>query len=136
MGDRMNEHRVVVAWGDCDPAGIIFYPNYFRMFNAATDALFETAGFPLQRLIDEFGTVGYPMINTGATFIAPNRFGDELCIQSRIIGWGRSSFQVDHRVFKGDLVTVEAYEKRVWATGDGAGQIRSEAIPDIVKGSV
>ena len=24
-----------VHWGDCDPAGIIFYPTYFRWFDAS-----------------------------------------------------------------------------------------------------
>ncbi len=34
-----------VHWGDCDPAGIIFYPTYFRWIDAASWALFELAGF-------------------------------------------------------------------------------------------
>ena len=34
-------HRI--EWGDCDPAGIVFYPRYFEMFDGSTTALFSSA---------------------------------------------------------------------------------------------
>ena len=41
----VNRRRVRIEWGDCDPAGIVFYPRYFAMFDASTHALFEAAGW-------------------------------------------------------------------------------------------
>ncbi len=38
-----NSRKVRIEWGDCDPAGIIFYPRYFEIFDASTSALFERA---------------------------------------------------------------------------------------------
>ena len=38
-----NTRAVRIVWGDCDPAGIVFYPRYFEMFDASTTALFERA---------------------------------------------------------------------------------------------
>ncbi len=38
-----NTRTVRIEWGDCDPAGIIFYPRYFEIFDASTAALFERA---------------------------------------------------------------------------------------------
>lgn len=29
----VNRRRVTIEWGDCDPAGIVFYPRYFAMFS-------------------------------------------------------------------------------------------------------
>ena len=44
----MSEFRSIVGvfpcqvhWGDCDPAGIIFYPTYFRWMDAATWAFMD-----------------------------------------------------------------------------------------------
>ena len=37
---------LTVGWGDCDPAGIVFYPNYFRWFDDASWRLFEAGGLP------------------------------------------------------------------------------------------
>jgi len=34
---------VCIAWGDCDPAGIVFYPRYFDLFDACTTDLFSQA---------------------------------------------------------------------------------------------
>ena len=32
-----------IEWGDCDPAGIVFYPRYFAMFDSCTTGLFSQA---------------------------------------------------------------------------------------------
>ena len=37
-------HDVTVEWGDCDPAGIVYYPAYFKWFDQATYRLFLAAG--------------------------------------------------------------------------------------------
>ena len=39
----VNHRNVTIQWGDCDPAGIVFYPRYFEMFDASTAALFARA---------------------------------------------------------------------------------------------
>ena len=36
-----NTRTVRIEWGDCDPAGIIFYPRYFEIFDGSTALLFE-----------------------------------------------------------------------------------------------
>src|ERR1017187_5514616 len=50
-----NTRKVRIEWGDCDPAGIVFYPRYFEIFDASTSALFERAlraAHPLRRRRD------------------------------------------------------------------------------------
>ena len=36
-----HRRRSRIEWGDCDPAGIVFYPRYFAIFDASTALLFE-----------------------------------------------------------------------------------------------
>lgn len=38
-----NTRSLTVEWGQCDPAGIAFYPRYFEMFDAGTAHLFAAA---------------------------------------------------------------------------------------------
>ena len=33
-----SRHQVTIEWGDCDPAGIVYFPNYFRYFDGSTNA--------------------------------------------------------------------------------------------------
>lgn len=81
----VNRHQVEIEWGDCDAAGIVFYPNYFSYFDAATGRLFEMAlGMKKIAWAAKFGIVGIPMVDTGAKFIVPSRYGDVVTIETRV----------------------------------------------------
>ncbi len=132
MSGATNSRTLIVEWGDCDPAGIVFYPRYFAMFDTSTARLIEKlAGMRKAELIAAHGIVGWPMVETSARFTVPASFGDEIRIDSRITRVGRSSFGIEHRMFKGDTHCIEATEARVWAAPDPdrPGAIKGVPIP-------
>jgi len=131
----INKKKIRVEWGDCDPAGIVYYPRYFAFFDNCTAALFEAAGLPKQEMLKTYGIVGIPMVDTRARFLASSRFGDDVVVESSISEWGRSSFDVQHKLFKGEVLAVECFETRVWAarSRSNAEKIESQTIPDAVK---
>ena len=59
----INRRTIRIEWGDCDPAGIVFYPQYFKWFDAAAAALDAAAGFPRADLVERQGIV-IPMVET------------------------------------------------------------------------
>ncbi len=126
-------HRraLTIEWGDCDPAGIVFYPRYFAMFDASTAALFAAAlGMPKIAWTKRFGILGIPMVDTRASFSIPSAYGDEVVIESRVTAFRRSSFDVQHRLLKADgAVGVEGFETRVWTARDPADPARIRATP-------
>jgi 4-hydroxybenzoyl-CoA thioesterase len=126
-----NTQTILIGWGDCDPAGIVFYPRYFAWFDAATAALFAAAGLPIQKLFPELKIAGMPMVDTRARFLEPLRFGEEARIESQIAEFRRSSFDVRHRLFRGDTLAVEGFETRVWTVWDPENpeRLKSQAIP-------
>lgn len=130
-----NRKEIHVEWGDCDPAGIVYFPRFFEYFDACTNALFERAGFHKAEMLTHYGLLGIPMIDTRAQFYAPASFGEVVVVESRITEWGRSSFQVEHKLYKGDVLAAEGSEKRVWTVRDtrAPNGIRSEPIPEEVK---
>lgn len=128
----VNVRSVEIEFGDCDPAGIVYYPNYFRMFDASTAYLFEAAlGMKKIAWIRHFGIVGIPMVDTGAKFSKPSRFGDVVTIETTITELRRSSFVVGHKLFSGGDLAIEAHEIRVWAgvDPDNPDGIKSRPIP-------
>jgi 4-hydroxybenzoyl-CoA thioesterase len=128
-----NIYHVRIEWGDCDPAGIIFYPRYFDIFDAATTALFERAlGMGKLQQLKTFAIVGYPLVKTRAKFMKPTRCGDAVTVESRI-DINRSSFEVTHRLSLDGVVCVEGSETRVWAVRDGNGALKAQAVPDEVR---
>ena len=124
-----------MEWGDCDPAGIVYYPRFFEMFDACTNALFESVGFPKQEMLAKYGLLGIPMVETSAKFFVPSSFGDTVTVESKILEWGNSSFRVEHKLYRGDVLAAEGLEKRVWTVRekDGSKKLRSEKIPKEVK---
>src|SRR6058998_3823529 len=99
---RKNRKEIQVEWGDCDPAGIVYYPRYFEYFDACTNALFEKAGFKKQQMLKTYGLLGIPMVDTQAQFYVPAAFGDTVVVETQIVEWGKSSFQVRHKLFQGE----------------------------------
>ena len=89
-----NTTRLEIQFGDCDPAGIVYYPNYFRFCDNATAALvFGRARHePSATGSRHYGAAGIPMVDTGAQFIAPSTFGDVVEIRTQITELGRASF--------------------------------------------
>ena len=122
---------VKVEWGECDPAGIIFYPRYFGWFDAGTMALFERAGLPKRQMLQDHGIVGMPLVDVNAKFMIPSTYGDEVIVESAIGEWRRSSFVVRHRVLRGEALAVDGQETRVWAAPDPEkpGRIKAQPIP-------
>lgn len=104
----VNKKSIHIEWGDC------YYPRYFEFFDACTDDLFEKAGLPMNRVLEAYGIAGIPMVETRAVFTVSSAFGDNVVIESRVAKWGVSSFSVEHKLFKDNILAVECFEKRVW----------------------
>jgi 4-hydroxybenzoyl-CoA thioesterase len=130
-----NRKEIHVEWGDCDPAGIVYFPRFFEYFDACTNALFEAAGFRKAEMLKHYGLVGIPLVEASAQFYAPASFGDTVSVESRIVEWGKSSFRVEHRLYKGSVLGAEGREKRVWTVRDAESEkgMRGNAIPEEVR---
>jgi 4-hydroxybenzoyl-CoA thioesterase len=125
-----NTRTVRIEWGDCDPAGIVFYPRYFAMFDHSTTLLIErTLGMSKHQLFETYEFAGYPMVETRARFLAPTRFGDDVVIETSLTAVRRSSFDLTHRLSKDGTLAVEGFETRVWTARDPARPDRFKAKP-------
>ena len=132
MTTLTNTRTVRIEWGDCDPAGIIFYPRYFEIFDASTAMLFEAAlGMTKFQMFKNLEFSGFPLVRTHARFLKPTRFGDDVRVESKI-EFGRSSFEVEHRLSLKGETCAECSEKRDWVVRDADGQLKSHPVPETV----
>jgi 4-hydroxybenzoyl-CoA thioesterase len=127
----VNRRTLRIEWGQCDPAGIVFYPHYFLIFDSSTGWLFERTGLKPLAMRQKYGIVGLPIVDVAARFTTPCRFDDEIVVESEVSEWGRSSFTVKHRILKYGVLAVEGFEKRVWAAPhpEIAGAIKAQTLP-------
>lgn len=75
------------------------------------------------------------MVDIRAQFFIPSRYGDDVEVESQITEFGRSSFNVHHRLLRGEELAAEGFEKRVWVGADPAhpGKIKALNIPQEIK---
>ena len=124
-----------IEWGQCDPAGIVFNPRFFEMFDASSWMLFEAVlGVKPQDLAAAYGIIGIALVDARANFLKPVKFGDSVEIASRVSEFRRSSFDIEHKITVGDELAVEGTETRVWAVRDkiDPDKIKAVAIPQDV----
>jgi YbgC/YbaW family acyl-CoA thioester hydrolase len=130
--------RRTLAWGECDPAGIIFYPNYYRFMDEATWAMFAQAGYPAPRMRAEHFSL--PLVDSRCEFLSSPLFGDEIEIRSQVSKWGRSSFSLAHEfvIAKDGRLLARGSESRVWCryqAGPGS-PLKSVPIPADVRAAL
>ena len=124
--------RFRVEWAHCDPAGIIFNPNYYLWMDAGTHALLQAAGFDLAgntRADPLFR--GCPLVSSRMDFKKPLYFGDVTALTSCVEKFGNTSFVVAHAFRKGDdpEPVATGTEIRVWGYSDPDRPEKLIAVP-------
>ena len=124
--------QMMIEWGHCDPAGIVFNSRFFEFFDHSTWLLFDAAlGVKPPELAPTYGIIGIPLVDARADFRKPARFGETVEIASRVSEFRRSSFDVEHRITVDGELAVDGSETRVWAARakDDPEKIGAVAIP-------
>lgn len=105
----------IVQWGECDPAGIIYFPNYLRWMADGLNAFLIDVGLdPLKRLDGDVAT-GLPCVSCSLEFLQPAKPHDLLQHELVIARVGDKSVDIDHRFLRGETCLARGRERRVWA---------------------
>ena len=135
----MSTHKEIVytarvEFGDCDPAGIVWFPNFFRWIDAASRHFFAGCGVPRwEETTKTLGVIGTPLVDTHTRFVKAASYGDTLEIAVRITEWRDKSFVQTYRVARGDELILECEEVRIFAARREGGGIRAVPIPPEIR---
>jgi 4-hydroxybenzoyl-CoA thioesterase len=69
------------------------------------------------------------MVDTRARFLKPTKYGDDVAIETNVVEFRRSSFDVQHRLTLGGALCVECFDTRVWVERDPADPEKMRAKP-------
>ena len=98
IADPVHVHRVRVGFGDCDPAGIVYFPRFFHFFHEAMESWFDDVlGLPYADMI-HVRKLGFPAVHTEADFRSPVAMGREIAVEQRVVQLGRSSIRFAYTV--------------------------------------
>jgi 4-hydroxybenzoyl-CoA thioesterase len=89
---------ITVRFGDCDPAGLVYYPVLFHYCHAAMEEFVAArCGVGYARLMAE-RRLGFPTVNVRAEFFAPFVYGDEALVEVWVSAVGRTSVTFEYRL--------------------------------------
>ena len=84
-----------IRFSHSDPAGIVYYPNYFDMFNAVIEDWFNgRLGIDYAAQVRD-SRIGLPTVHAECDFFVPSRMGEKLTYTLLVRDIGRSSFKLE-----------------------------------------
>ncbi len=123
-------YRVDVCFGDCDPAGIVFFPNFSKWMDQSSLAFFMAQGIPPWReLVKTRGIVGTPLLEIHTRFLKTATYGETIEIHTCVEHWAAKTFRQRHVIRRGDDILCEGTEVRAFVIRDPANPDRIRAIP-------
>ncbi len=126
---RVTQMPVQVHFGDCDPAAIVFFPNFARWMDQASLHFFMSCGVPPWRELEcTRGIIGTPVLETHTRYVQTATYGETLTLHTTVEDWGRKTFRHRHRVMRGDTLICEGIETRLFTQRDLADPKRIRAI--------
>lgn len=83
-----------IRFSHCDPGGIVHFPRFFDMINAAVEDWFAVAlGLPFDTM-HMVRRYGFPIVHTQCEFLRPCRIGERLVLELSVARIGRASLDL------------------------------------------
>ncbi|MGH8857174.1 MAG: acyl-CoA thioesterase [Polaromonas sp.] len=104
-----------VRFHHCDPAGIVFYPQFFYLLHEVQEDFLAHIGFPEHTLIA--GGTGVPIVDLRTEFLGMCRNGDHLTMTLELTRIGNSSLGMHYEIRGRPQTPGEAGALKVSAHG-------------------
>ena len=123
---KVADYRVVFA--DCDPMRIVYYGNYFRLFEIGRAELFRQLGHAFPGYIER--GLHLAVLATACRYHRPARYDDVVAIHAGISSVGRARLEI-HYELKAEDGTVLVTGHTEHAILDDTG--RPQRIPQEIR---
>ena len=125
----------LIRFSDCDPAGIVFYPQYFVMLNGLVeDWVNEGLGLSYHGLVAQ-RRIGLPTVKLEVDFRAVSRMGDQVTLGLAVERLGSRSMTLAVRCFGAESGEVRMQMAQVIVT-TSLETHRAVAIPDDMRAAI
>jgi len=120
-----------IRFEHCDPAGIVFYPRYFEMFNRVVEDWFANGLDTDFRCLHDDMKSGIPTVHADCDFMLPSRLGDIVTFDLTVERIKSSSFTLNISAHAQSNERLRA--KLILAFVSLDGGIRAVPIPDAIR---
>ena len=126
--DRPFEWPVRVYYEDTDAQGVVYYANYFRFLERARTEWLRSLGVDMVALMDQERRI-FVVAEVQVRFAAPARLNDQLIVTARLKKLTRVSFDIEQKIYRGDLDGELLIDGTVKAAYLDADTMRPKRIP-------
>ncbi len=125
-------YKLKVEWGDCDPYGIVFYPNFYKWMDNSQWNYFKKINQSISKLEKLYNIKGLPLLHTEAKFLSACFREDLLNVETSLVKITNSTIKLQHIIKRKNEIVCAGAEIRVWAE-ESEGKITTKAIPSEMK---
>ena len=93
----MAEVKLQTCWADCDPAGIVYFGNFFRLFEQAEEELYLRSNTDRRALLEKYG-LWLPRVEVHVQYVNPIRLGRRIRIRIDPVFKGEKTVRLDVQV--------------------------------------
>lgn len=137
MSTLIFERPIDIRFCHCDPAGIVFHPQYYVLLNALMEDFYcEVLGTGFIETVKSYG-VGFPIAGVRSDFAAPSRPGEHCTGRLWIERLGETSIRFAMTISLGSELRLQCAETAVCVRPTATGmektpipeEIRSKLLP-------
>ena len=124
----------MVAWGECDPFGLVYFPRMLEWFNDTEHEMFAAMGYPIRGMIEHDRTT-FVMGEIHFKFVGPAAYGERVTSTMTLARIGNSTLHWRcEAVNAGTGATItDGTAIRVYANLMDDGSLKSTRIPDAMR---
>ncbi len=117
MKPFLTEYRVV--YSDCDPFNVVYYANYFTLFERGRTELFRDMGIPYSTI--EKQGLYVPVSDTRCRYKRSARYDDLLSIESVVQEIKRARITIAYRILRNNRqeLLAEGYTVHAFVNTEG-----------------
>jgi 4-hydroxybenzoyl-CoA thioesterase len=119
--------EITVRFGDCDPAGIVYYPVFFHYYHIALEEFFAARCGITYHDLREHERLGFPTVKSEAEFFVALTDGDKVTVEMDVLRVGHSSVTFVYRLMRDGQLCARAVNVNVCLDMDAR---RGVAIPE------
>jgi acyl-CoA thioester hydrolase len=110
-----------VIYGDTDQAGIVYYANYLRWFEAGRNEYIRAQGLRYRDFEERF-SLRLPVAEAGVSYRSPALYDDVVTVETTLAEVRRASARFAYRIVRGDELLATGHT--VHACVDLEGRVR------------
>ncbi len=107
-----------VTMGETDAYGVMYYANYFHLFERGRTELFRALGIEYKQVLQQ-KQILMPVVETACKYMAPIVYDDMITIETAITNIESRGIRFDYRIIRDEAVLAVGFTQHIFIDPQG-----------------